>query len=96
MLTNLTTLALFIPAIHLVGVSDVAIEGRALADVIIVAIAMIPALAPPLAVTIVGAPAQRVLASLNAWLLRHSRAIGAIVCFGFAVLLGVQGIEQLA
>ena len=95
MLTNLTTLALFIPAVHLVGVSGVEIEGRALALGIVVAITMIPAVAPPLAVSVVGEPAQRVLASLNAWLLRHSRAIGALVCFGFAVVLGVQGLEQL-
>ena len=96
MLTNLTTLALFIPAVHLVGVSDVAIEGRAAAFAIVVAITMIPSVAPPLAVSVVGEPAQRKLAALNAWLLRHSRAIGALVCFGFAVLLGVQGVEQLA
>ena len=55
---------------------------------------MIPAVLPPLAVSLVGEPAQRVLARLNAWLIRHSRAVGAIVCFGFAILLAVQGIEQ--
>lgn len=95
MLTNLTTLALFIPAVHLIGASDVAIEGRAVAFAIVVLITMLPAVLPPLAVSFVGEPAQRVLARLNAWLLRHSRAVGAIVCFGFAVLLAVQGIEQL-
>ena len=96
MLTNLTTLALFIPAVHLIGVSAVAFEGRALAFAIVVAITMIPSVAPPLAVAVVGDPAQRVLAALNDWLIRHSRAVGAIVCFGFAILLGVQGVEELA
>jgi Sap, sulfolipid-1-addressing protein len=96
MLTNLTTLALFIPAVHLIGVSGVAIEGRALTLAIVLVITMIPSFAPPLAVSIVGASAQRVLAALNAWLLRHSRAIGAVVCFGFAILLAVQGVEQLS
>jgi hypothetical protein len=95
MLTNLTTLALFIPAVHLIGAADVAIEGRGVALAIVVVITMIPAVLPPLAVTLVGEPAQRVLARLNAWLVRHSRAVGAIVCFGFAILLAVQGIEQL-
>ncbi len=95
MLTNLTTLALFIPAVHLIGASDVAVEGRVAALGIVVAIAMIPSVAPPLAVSLVGEPAERVLARLNAWLIRHSRAVGAIVCLGFAILLAVQGIEQL-
>jgi hypothetical protein len=95
MLTNLTTLALFIPAVHLIGASDVVIEGRAAALAVVLLITMLPAVLPPLAVTLVGGPAQRVLAGLNAWLLRHSRAVGAVVCFGFAILLGVQGIEQL-
>ena len=45
--------------------------------------------------TIVGEPAQRVLGRMNAWLVRHDRAVGAVVCFGFAILLAVQGIEQL-
>jgi hypothetical protein len=95
MLTNLTTLALFIPAVHLIGVSGVEFEGRALALAIVIVITMIPAVAPPLAVSILGERAQLVLARLNAWLLRHSRAVGAIVCFGFAILLAVQGIGQL-
>jgi hypothetical protein len=95
MLTNLTTLALFLPAVHLIGASGLAIEGRALALAIVVAIAMIPALVPPLAASIVGAPAQRVLAAMNAWLIRHSRAVGAVVCFGFAILLGAQGLSEL-
>jgi hypothetical protein len=95
MLTNLTTLALFIPSVHLIGASDVAIEGRAAALAIVVLITMLPAVLPPLAVTLVGEPAQRVLARLNAWLVRHSRAVGAVVCFGFAILLAVQGVEQL-
>jgi hypothetical protein len=95
MLTNLTTLALFLPAVHLVGVSGVAVEGRALVLAIVFAITMIPTVAPPLAVSIVGAPAERVLAAMNAWLLRHSRAVGAVVCFGFAILLTAQGISDL-
>jgi hypothetical protein len=95
MLTNVTTLALFLPAVHLIGVSDVATEGRGAAFAIVAAITMIPALAPPLAVSIVGAPAERVLGAVNAWLARHRRGVGAAVCFGFAILLVVQGIEQL-
>ena len=94
MLTNLTTLALFLPAVHLIASSEVEIEGRVLAFAIVAAITLIPAIAPPLAVTVVGEPAQRLLGRTNAWLVRHSRPVTAAVCFGFAVLLAVQGIEQ--
>lgn len=96
MLTNVTTLALFLPAMHAIGVSDHEIVGRAIAFVVVMAITMIPAIAPPLAVSIVGAPAERALGRLNAWLARHSRIVGAAVCFGFAILLAVQGISELS
>ena len=96
MLTNLTTLALFLPAVHLIGASDVAIEGRRLRSRSSPRSRCSPRCARRLRSTLVGEPAQRVLARMNAWLVRHSRAVGAIVCFGFAVLLAVQGIEQLS
>ena len=96
MLTNLTTLALFLPAVHLIGVSGLGFADRAIAFGIVAAITMLPAIAPPLAVTIVGAPAERALAAMNGWLVRHRRAVGAAVCFGFAILLAVQGISELS
>ena len=95
MLTNVTTLALFLPAVHAIGVSGVEFAGRGVAFAIVTAITLIPAIAPPLAVSIVGAPAERALGALNAWLEGHRRIVGAVVCFGFAILLGVQGIERL-
>jgi len=95
MLTNVTSLALFLPAVHLIGVSDLEIADRAVAFAIVAAITAIPALTPPLAVSVVGAPAERGLKAMNAWLVRHRQIVGAAVCFGFAIVLAVQGIEQL-
>ena len=57
-------------------------------------ITLMPVYLPPLAGTLIGAPAMRTMRRLDEFLARHSRAIAAIVCFGFAILLGIDGIEE--
>src|SRR6266511_1306463 len=95
MLTNVTTLALYLPAIHELGISDVATGGKLIVFGVVLAIVLIPAYAPPLAVTVVGAPAERALRRLNGFLARHRRVVGAVIAFGFAILLAAQGTSEL-
>ncbi len=87
MATNVTTAALYLPAMHHVGASDVGPVGTALAALLVLAITLIPAVAPPLAVTLLGDQARAALDRLSELSARHSRAINAGVCFGFAAFL---------
>jgi hypothetical protein len=87
MATNVTTVALYLPAMHDVGAADAGLAGVALAAILVLAITLIPAVAPPLAVTVLGDHARAVLDALSDFGARHSQAINATVCFGFAVFL---------
>jgi hypothetical protein len=89
MATNLTTAALYLPAMHDVGDAGASAVGVALAAVVVIAITLIPAIVPPLAVTLLGDRASTALDALSAFCARHSRAINATVCFGFAIFLAV-------
>jgi len=53
----------------------------------VIAITLAPAVVPPLAVTLLGDRARGALDALSAFCGRHSRAINASVCFGFAIFL---------
>jgi Sap-like sulfolipid-1-addressing protein len=87
MATNLTTAALYLPAMHDVGDAGASAAGVALAALVVIAITLFPAVAPPLAVTLLGDRAVAALDALSAFCARHSRAINASVCFGFAIFL---------
>lgn len=95
MATNVTTAALYLPAMHHVGVDDVGLLGSAVAAMLVLAITLIPAVAPPFAVTLAGDQAQAALDRLSAFSARHSRAINAGVCFGFAVFLAAVALPVL-
>ena len=95
MATNVTTAALYLPAMHHVGAADVGLIGTALAALIVLAITLIPAVAPPLAVTLLGDQARAALDRLSEFSARHSRAINASVCFGFAVFLAAVALPVL-
>jgi hypothetical protein len=87
MATNVTTVALYLPAMHHVGVADVGPLAKALAAVVVLTITLIPAVAPPLAMTFAGDKAREALDRLSDFCSRHSQAINVSVCFGFAVFL---------
>ena len=87
MATNVTTVALYLPAMHHVGVADVGPLAKALAAVVVLAITLIPAVVPPLAMTLSGDKAREALDRLSDFCARHSQAINVSVCFGFAIFL---------
>jgi hypothetical protein len=87
MATNLTTAALYLPAMHDVGDAGASAPGVALAALVVILITLIPAVVPPLAVTLLGDRARLALDNLSAFCARHSQAINASVCFGFAIFL---------
>jgi polyferredoxin len=95
MATNVTTAALYLPAMHDVGSADAGTVAIALTAVLALAITLVPAVVPPLAVTLAGDRAQVGLDALSAFSARHSRAINASVCFGFAIFLAAVALPVL-
>ncbi|MEO8091162.1 MAG: GAP family protein [bacterium] len=94
MATNVTTLALFFPAVHLIGVSDVALTGKAMTFVVLLAIVLLPAEIP-----LVASHYQRLRAYLGragASLAAHQRTLLPVIEFGFGAYLAVLGLSKLA
>ena len=95
MVTNFTSFVLFFPAVHAIAVSDASGSANTIALVILMALTLVTAYAPPLAATILGARAQAGLDRLSGLVTRHRATINATICFVFAVYLAVRGIDIL-
>jgi Sap, sulfolipid-1-addressing protein len=95
MLSNLSTLVLYIPAIHLITHSTADDATKWGAAVMLLLITSAPFVLPVLAVTIVGHRSDALLARVNAFTGRHSRQINAAICFVFAALLGYSAVKEL-
>lgn len=95
MFVNYSSIILFFPAVHAIGISGVALAGKLIAFAVLFVIALLPAIAPPLVVTLLGARVTPLLGRLNRFFADHRRGIGASLCFGFAALLSVAGLTVL-
>ncbi len=95
MLVNVTTLALYIPAMKLIATSHVSDADRALAHVIVLLITLAPAALPVALVAVAPGPSRRLLASLGAFMTEHRRAIPVILGFAFGAWLIVKGLAAL-
>jgi threonine/homoserine/homoserine lactone efflux protein len=95
MLTNVTTLMLFIPAMKDIAVADGAAAAKVGMAVLVILITTL-VIWVPLGLDLV-APhtAGRVLGRLNRFLSEHQRTVGIAVAFGFAVYLAVKGVREL-
>lgn len=95
MLTNFSTLVLYFPAVHAIGIDDADLGAKAVAFVLLFSITLLPALGPPLLVTLLGQRATPALQALNGFFTTHRRGIGAGICFAFAALLAATGLHAL-
>lgn len=96
MLFNLTTLALYFPALHEIAIdSGVDAAQKAIAVVVVFLFAMLPAYLPLVATILGGSRARRALDKLNDFFNHHAQAITVGICFLFAAYLGVSGIRIL-
>ena len=95
MLSNFSTLVLYIPAMHLISVSDDDATMKIAAGLMVVLITITPLLLPVLAVTAVGHRSDAMLARVNGYATRYSRQIDAGICFLFAALLGYSAVKDL-
>lgn len=95
MLTNVTTLMLFIPAMKDIAVAPDATATKAGMAVLVLLITTLVVWVP-LALD-VAAPntAGRVLGGLNRFLSAHQRTVGMVVAFAFAAYLAIKGLRAL-
>jgi threonine/homoserine/homoserine lactone efflux protein len=91
MLTNFTTLALFVPAMKLLAAGDISTEDRVLAAVLVFLITLAPALVPLGLASISPEATTRVLGELGQWMHRHRRALEIGLGFGFGAYLLLKG-----
>jgi hypothetical protein len=95
MLTNFSTLVLYLPAVHAITRSTDPISTKVGAATMLFVITILPFWLPVLAVMIVGHRSDAFLTKVNGLAIRHSRQINAGICFVFAVLVAVSVVQQL-
>jgi len=95
MLTNFTTLVLYLPALHEIAHSTVSVAGRVAVFAMLFLITLIPAYTPPLSASLMGSRSAPVLARLNRFTTLHQRQINAGICLVFAAFLGWQGVHSI-
>jgi len=93
MLSNLTTLALFLPAAKEIAIAGVSAPQRIGVLAMLVVIATVTAWGPLLMSVAAPTAADRVLSSLDRFTTRHAKAITVTVCFGFGAYLIVKGMN---
>ena len=94
MLTNFSTLVLYVPAMHLINGSDADTATKLGAGVMLLVITVTPLLLPVLAVTIVGHRSDALLARVNGFSILHTRQINAAICFVFSALLVYSAVKE--
>ncbi|MGZ4754362.1 MAG: GAP family protein [Acidimicrobiia bacterium] len=95
MLSNFSTLVLYVPAMKDVAVASVGVGAKVVVVVMVLAIASVLAWAPVLMDLVAPRAAGRVLNPLDAFMTRHQKEVTVTVCFVFTVVLIAKGARAL-
>jgi cytochrome c biogenesis protein CcdA len=95
MATNVTTFALYIPALALIAGSNLPLGQRGLAGLIILLITLMVAWLPLLLAVAVPSASDRLLPALGNWMNANNRWIQVVLCFGFGIWLLAKGLRGL-
>ena len=95
MLTNFSTLVLYLPAVHVITRSTDADTAKVTAGLMLLVITVLPFWLPVLAVTILGHRSDALLAKVNGWATRYQRQVNAGICFVFAAIIAVSIVQKL-
>jgi threonine/homoserine/homoserine lactone efflux protein len=93
--SNVTSFALYIPALALIAGSDLPLGQRGLAALVILLITLAVAWVPLLLAATVPAASSRLLPALGNWMTANDRWIQVILGLGFGIWLVVKGIQGL-
>jgi hypothetical protein len=95
MASNVTTFALYIPALALIAGSELPLGQRGLAGLVILLITLMVAWVPLLVAAVVPGATTRLLPALGGWMTRNDRWIQVVLGLGFGVWLLVKGVSGL-
>lgn len=95
MATNVTTLALVVPAAKEIAASDLGLMGRAVVLAVLVGLASIPAWTPVALTEMAPGPAGRGLRALADLIARRGRLLTIACLAGFGALLVLRGVLRL-
>lgn len=95
MASNVTSFALYIPALAQIAGSGLGLGQRGLAALIIFLITLTVAWVPLLLVAAVPGPSSRILSAVGSWMTRNDRWIQVVLGFGFGIWLIAKGATAL-
>ena len=95
MASNVTTFALYIPALALIAGSELPLRQRGLAGLIILVITLMVAWVPLALAVAIPSASSRLLPALGNWMTANSRWIQVALGFGFGILLIAKGVSAL-
>jgi threonine/homoserine/homoserine lactone efflux protein len=95
MASNVTTFALYIPALALIGASDLPLGQRGLAALVILLLTLSIVWVPLAAAAFVPGASTNYLPRFGAWMSRNDRWIQMALGFGFGIFLAFKGIRGL-
>jgi threonine/homoserine/homoserine lactone efflux protein len=91
--SNVTSFALYVPALALIAGSELPLGQRGLAALIILLITLAVAWVPLLLAATVPAASSRLLPTLGRWMTENDRWIQVVLGFGFGIWLVIKGIQ---
>jgi len=95
MLTNFSTLVLYLPAVHVITRSTDPAATKLTAGLMLFVITVLPFWLPVLAMTILGHRSDAFLAKVNAWATKYQRQVNAGICFVFAAIIAFSLVQKL-
>jgi threonine/homoserine/homoserine lactone efflux protein len=95
MASNLTTFALYIPALALIAASGLPLRQQGVAALVILFVTLMVAWVPLLIAIVVPATRTRLLPAVGGWMNRNDRWIQVVLGFGFGAWLLWKGISGL-
>jgi Sap, sulfolipid-1-addressing protein len=95
MASNLTTFALYVPALALIAGSGLLLRQQGIAALTILAITLMVAWVPLVLAAAVPGASTRLLPWLGGWMTAHNRWIQVVLGLGFGIWLLIKGVNGL-
>ena len=95
MASNLTTFALYVPALALIAGSGLPLRQQGIVSLVILLITLMVAWVPLLLAAVVPGASTRLLPWLGGWMNANNRWIQVVLGFGFGIWLLIKGVNGL-
>jgi cytochrome c biogenesis protein CcdA len=95
MASNVTTFALYVPALALIAASGLPLRQRGIAALIILVITLMAAWVPLVIAAFVPGASTRLLPAMGRWMNDNNRWIQVALGLGFGIWIGLKGVSAL-